>query len=104
MRYSKRVKVSPIFFGHLIKERLLSGVRGRILQWLIRPALRRIHHEINPERYNGACFAGLNKVVVKSHGGANRVAMTFAIREAIEQIRLDVPSKIWQALDNLEHS
>ncbi len=90
------------FFAQLIKEKLLAGTRGRILQWLIQPALKRIKDEINPERYNGACFSGLNKVVVKSHGSANITAMHFAIKEAIEQIRLDVPSKIWSALDNLE--
>jgi len=90
------------YFGLLIKEKLLSGFRGLLLHWLLKPSLKKLRDEINPDRYNGACLSGLNKVVIKSHGGADIVAMQFAIKEATQQVRLDVPNRVWKALDKLE--
>jgi len=68
----------------------------------LKPSLKKLRDEINPDRYNGACLSGLNKVVIKSHGGADIVAMQFAIKEATQQVRLDVPNRVWKALDKLE--
>ncbi len=92
------------FFGHLVNNKLLSGFRGTLMQWLMRPALKRLRDEINPERYNGASFLGLEKVVVKSHGSANAAAVGFAIDEAIQQVQNLVPEKIRKALEQLENS
>ncbi len=92
------------YFADLVNTKLLRGFRGRIMQWLLKPALKHLKDEINPDRYNGASFVGLEHVVVKSHGGANAIAMRFAIIEAVEQVRLDVPNKIKNALDGLINS
>jgi glycerol-3-phosphate acyltransferase PlsX len=92
------------FFGHLINNKLLSGMRGRIMQWLMRPALKRLRDEINPERYNGASFLGLEKVVVKSHGNANAEATVFAIEEAVQQVTHKVPEQIFNALEQLANN
>ena len=92
------------FFGHLINNKLLSGLRGRLMQWLMRPALKRLKDEINPERYNGASFLGLEKVVVKSHGNANAAATVFAIEEAVQQVTNKVPAQIFAALEQLENN
>ncbi len=89
------------YFAYLVNNRLLRGFRGKIMQWLLKPALKHLKDEINPDRYNGASFVGLEKVVVKSHGAANVKAVGFAIKEAMEQVRLDVPDKIKNALDRL---
>ncbi len=92
------------FFGHLINNKLLSGFRGRLMQWLMRPALKRLKDEINPERYNGASFLGLEKVVVKSHGNANSAATVFAIAEAVQQVTFKVPEQINKALEQIENN
>lgn len=89
------------YFAYLVNSKLLRGFRGKIMQWLLKPALKHLKDEINPDRYNGASFVGLEKVVVKSHGAANAVAVGFAISEAVEQVRLDVPNKIKNALEGL---
>ncbi|HFB65305.1 MAG TPA: phosphate acyltransferase PlsX [Aeromonadales bacterium] len=89
------------YFAYLVNSKLLRGFRGKIMQWLLKPALKHLKDEINPDRYNGASFVGLEKVVVKSHGAANAVAVGFAISEAVEQVRLDVPHKIKNALEGL---
>ena len=48
----------------------------------------------NPQRYNGAVLLGLRKVVVKSHGGANRQGFAAAVREALQASAGDLVNKL----------
>ena len=45
--------------------------------------LRRVQDAYNPQRYNGAVLLGLNKVVVKSHGSADREGFANAVGQAM---------------------
>ena len=44
--------------------------------------------------YNGASFLGLQKVLVKSHGNANKRAFMQALIVAREQVIQNVPARI----------
>jgi len=58
------------------------------------PVLKRFKKRLDPRRYNGASFLGLNGVVVKSHGGADEFAFTHALETTISESENDVISKI----------
>ena len=58
------------------------------------PILKRIIKRIDPERYNGATFLGLNGIVLKSHGSANIKAFIYAFEEAIFQVDKNIPQII----------
>jgi glycerol-3-phosphate acyltransferase PlsX len=58
------------------------------------PALQRLLVRRDPSSHNGAPLLGLNRVVVKSHGGANCKGMTRAILEAGREARRQVPLSI----------
>jgi phosphate acyltransferase len=62
-------------------------------------ALRALRDRLDPRRYNGATLAGLNGVVVKSHGGADQVAFETAVRAAIVEARKGVPVQIGKLID-----
>ena len=71
------------------------------VNWLARfsvvlalPLLKRLKRQVDPAHYNGASFLGLNGIVIKSHGGANAVAFAQAIREAVTEVRTNVPMQI----------
>ncbi len=49
--------------------------------------LRRVESLFDPEGYNGACLAGLERVVVKSHGFARQRGVACAIAECETAIR-----------------
>ena len=72
--------------AHVIKQKLVSeykrSVYTRLLAVLSRPLIRRLQEEFDARNYNGATLLGLRGVVVKSHGGADRVAFAAAIRRA----------------------
>ncbi|MFA5123134.1 phosphate acyltransferase PlsX [Zavarzinia sp.] len=52
--------------------------------FLARPALQALRERLDPNRYNGGAFLGLNGLVVKSHGGTNAVGFAAAIAIAAD--------------------
>jgi glycerol-3-phosphate acyltransferase PlsX len=62
-------------------------------------ALAALRSRVDPRRYNGASLVGLNGVVLKSHGGADKVAFETAVRTAIVEARKGVPVQIGRLLD-----
>jgi glycerol-3-phosphate acyltransferase PlsX len=64
---------------------------GAIIIW---PLLKQLRTELNPSMYNGASFLGLQKVLVKSHGNANKKAFMQALIVAREQVIQNVPARI----------
>lgn len=66
----------------------------KIAGLIARPILKRAAAHIDPRNYNGASMLGLNGVVIKSHGGADRTAMRNAIEYAILQVEKDIPTQV----------
>ena len=88
----------------LIAERLRAefngSARARLAGLVARPVLKRVASGLDPRRYNGACMVGLNGIVVKSHGGADRIAFTRAIAVAARAARHGLTAHIAQALNS----
>ncbi|WP_116919449.1 phosphate acyltransferase PlsX [Tamilnaduibacter salinus] len=85
----------------LLEQAFTRSLYGRILGWLARPTLMRLLRTIDPARHNGASLLGLQGVVVKSHGNANERAMLAAIRQSVREVRLEIPRRINEQLDEL---
>jgi glycerol-3-phosphate acyltransferase PlsX len=58
---------------------------------LARPFFARLETLWNPQEYNGASLVGLNGVVVKSHGSADRRGFTCAVAQAIAEVNQALP-------------
>lgn len=68
---------------------------------LVRPGLERMREWIDPRRYNGAVFVGLNGVVVKSHGGADAESFASAADVVVDAVTHGLNAKIRQRLEQL---
>ena len=44
---------------------------------------------VDPRRYNGAVFLGLNGIAVKSHGGTDAIGFANAIGVAVDLVNQD---------------
>ena len=55
------------------------GWLDRLRLWLAAPALKQIGRQLDPTLYNGAPLLGLRRLVVKSHGSANKRGFANAI-------------------------
>jgi len=66
------------------------------------PVFKSIKTRLDPRTYNGATLAGLRGIVIKSHGGADKVSFLSAINVAVSEIRHDLPQRIEKKI--LSHS
>lgn len=57
-------------------------------------AFTALRDRMDPRKHNGGVFAGLNGVVVKSHGGTDELGFATAIDVAIEMVRNGLVKKI----------
>lgn len=74
----------------IAREEFRRNLLSRISALLILPVLKRLKKRFDMRERNGATLIGLEGVVIKSHGGADVKAFTFAIAEAILEIDKDV--------------
>ena len=63
-----------------------------------RRALARASAACDPQRSNGASLLGLRKVVVKSHGGADRRGFASAVGHAMQAVSGDQVAKVAESL------
>ena len=82
----------------MIREFMRSGFERNLLTrvagLIALPVLRGISRKIDPRRYNGASLLGLRGIVIKSHGGADKIAFKNAIQIAKKAVYTDVPNRI----------
>jgi glycerol-3-phosphate acyltransferase PlsX len=68
------------FLRHTFKSSILAMI-GYVFA---RYALRKLRARLDPRRYNGAVFLGVNGIVVKSHGGSDALGFATAIGVAVD--------------------
>ena len=83
---------------HYLKRAFTRNWLSRLQFILASSALRRLAEETDSRRYNGATLAGLNGIVIKSHGGADAVAFQHAIDTAVIEVQNQVPEQIGKLL------
>ena len=77
-----------------VKKAAQHNLWSKIVAKIAMPLFRDIYFRMKPDQYNGASLIGLRGIVVKSHGNASSEAFLYAIREAIQQVEMQVPDKI----------
>jgi phosphate acyltransferase len=89
------------FLRHHATEQFKSSLYSKFAALIAMPVLKALKRKIDPKNYNGASLLGLRGIVVKSHGGADRVSFATAIEEAIIEVEKNVPEKINAKLEQL---
>ncbi|HUR40251.1 MAG TPA: phosphate acyltransferase PlsX [Verrucomicrobiae bacterium] len=77
-----------------LKEEFSANFLHKLAAVAAYPALRNLGKRIDPRRYNGASFLGLNGIVIKSHGSADAIGFANAIKVGYEEVRKNVPARI----------
>ena len=83
------------FLKEEFHKTLLRGLQGLVAS----SALDAIRERLDPRRYNGASLVGLNGVVLKSHGSADKFAFETAVKTAIVEARKGVPVQIGNLIE-----
>jgi glycerol-3-phosphate acyltransferase PlsX len=90
--------------GELLKGVFNSGPFAKMGYLLARGGLKRLREMLDPRRYNGAVFLGLNGVVVKSHGGADAEGFAHAVDVAMDMINNDFNQRIREGLAAMDQA
>ncbi len=64
-------------------------------------AWRKMRERVDPRRYNGGVFLGLDGVCVKSHGGTDDLGFAYAIGVARDMVRYEYRNKLVDGLATL---
>ena len=86
------------FIGGVLREEFTRGGMRKLSALAATPALNALKERLDPRAYNGASMVGLNGVVIKSHGSADRLSFANAVRVAITEARNGVPAQIGELL------
>jgi phosphate acyltransferase len=73
--------------GDFLKEEYTRSIFTRIAALISAPVIKRFRRRVDHRRYNGAALLGLRGIVVKSHGGADRLAFATALERAAAEAR-----------------
>ena len=82
----KSIEGTAHLYSFFLKQALKSSLLAKIGYLLSLGAFRRLKKRVDPRRYNGAMFLGLQGVCVKSHGGTDAMGFANAIGVAHDLI------------------
>jgi glycerol-3-phosphate acyltransferase PlsX len=80
--------------GSYLRQSLTRSLLGRIGALIASSALKTLRRRLDPRASAGGIFLGLNRVVVKCHGGADAVSFASAMDMAIDMAKTDINARI----------
>lgn len=84
----------------MIKETIKKSIIAKIGLPFLLPIVFSLKKRMDPRKYNGAMFVGLNGLSVKSHGGTDALGYSYAINNAAKLVRQNFVQTI---RDEVEH-
>jgi len=80
--------------SHRMKAAFSKNIFTKLAGLIAYPVLKSFAKTIDPRSYNGASLLGLKGIVIKSHGGADRIAFKTAIARAKMEAQSRVAERI----------
>lgn len=90
-------QLTGTFFKKELQADPLSMLGGALAYF----GLRRFKKRMDPRRYNGGVFLGLNGLCVKSHGGSDALAFSSAVHLAVELAQHGYIQKVSDEINHL---
>lgn len=85
-----------------IQDLFHKNLYSRLVGLMARPLLHRLKQQMDPVRYNGGSFLGLQGCVVKSHGNADAAGFSFAIARGAKEARQELANRLLKELQNID--
>ena len=87
------------FITTILKKSLTNNIFGRLSSLLSFYALKDFKNKLDPRKYNGAIFLGLNGPVVKSHGSTDSRGLAYSIKMCSKIVKGNLIMKIKKNLN-----
>ena len=83
----KTAEGTALLVTSYLKKALSSSLSSKIGYLFAKKAINNFRLQMDPRKYNGAVFLGLNAVAVKSHGGTDGFGFANAICVALDMVK-----------------
>lgn len=97
----KSIEGTSRLISNLLKDAFTSSLMSKIGYLFCRSAMESMRERVDPRRYNGAIFLGLDGIAVKSHGGTDGFGFSNAIKVAADLAKYGMISKVREEMENL---
>jgi len=97
----KTAEGTASMYTGFLRATFRRSVFSKLGYWLAKPALVALKNRVDPRRYNGGMFLGLNGVAVKSHGGTDALGYANAIGFAFDMLTQGFNEKVIRDLQLL---
>lgn len=94
----KTIEGTARMLAEVTRQELRKSLTSRVMALSAAPLFRALAARLDPRRYNGASFVGLQGIVIKSHGGADETAFSTAISTAVLEAQKGVPTRIGRVM------
>ena len=100
----KTAEGTALLVTSYLKKALSSSMRSKIGYLFAKKAINDFRLQMDPRKYNGAVFLGLNGIAVKSHGGTDAFGFANAIGVAVDMVRYNFISNLKNKISKIEKS
>lgn len=81
-----------------VRQAFETSTLAKVGYVLARSAWKKLGQRVDPRRYNGGVFLGLNGVCVKSHGGTDELGFAYALGVAVDLAKYHFSDKVVEEL------
>jgi glycerol-3-phosphate acyltransferase PlsX len=96
----KTMEGTAKLISNILKANIKRSIWAKIGLPFLMPVIWGLKKDMDPRKYNGAMFVGLNGLSVKSHGGTDALGFSYAIDNASKLVRQNFVQTI---RDEVEH-
>lgn len=97
----KAIEGTAKLYTQFVRDAFRTSTFAKIGYLFASGAWSKLRVRVDPRRYNGGVFLGLDGVCVKSHGGTDALGFAYAIGVAVDLVRYEYKSKLVEGLARL---
>ena len=88
------------FIANICKKGVNDSISGKLAYLFGKSVVNKVKAKIDPQTHNGASLVGLNGIAVKSHGSADSIGISSAIKSAVNLVKSDFVQSIKNCMTN----
>ena len=97
----KAIEGTAKLYTQFVRDAFRTSTFAKLGYLFASGAWSKLRVRVDPRRYNGGVFLGLDGVCVKSHGGTDALGFAYAIGVAVDLVRYEYKSKLVEGLARL---
>jgi glycerol-3-phosphate acyltransferase PlsX len=90
----KAMEGTAKLYTGFVRDAFKTSTLAKLGYVLASGAWNKLRKRVDPRRYNGAVFLGVNGVCVKSHGGTDALGFANAISVAVDSVKYNLNDKV----------